>query len=70
MEMLFKYVIGKNKNISALQAESSKFASLSFDHGVKIVINPISAVYVQEPIETPSNFCIDPIVVYHANNNC
>ena len=45
----------KNNNIPAVQAETSKFASLSFDQGVQIVINPSSVVYVPELIGTPSD---------------
>ena len=61
-------VIGKNNNIRAVQAESSKFASLSFDQGVQIFINPSSVVYVPEQIGTHLTvFCIDPIVVYYVN---
>ena len=47
--------IEKNNNIRAVQAETSKFGSLSFDQGVQIVINPSSVVYVPEPIRTPSD---------------
>ena len=60
-----QYAIGKNNNICAVQAESSKFASLLFYQGVQIVINS-SVVYVPEPIGTPSD-SIDPIVVYYVN---
>ena len=34
------FVIWKNNNTRTVQAESSKFASLSFDQGYQIVIPP------------------------------
>ena len=34
------YIIGKNNNTGTVQAESSKFASVSFDQGFEIVIPP------------------------------
>ena len=49
------FSIGKNNNIRAVQAESSKFATLLFDQGVQIVINPSAVFYVPEPIGTPSD---------------
>ena len=53
-----------------MQAESSKFASLLFDQGVQIVINPSSVVYVPERSERHLTiFCIDPIVVYYVNTS-
>jgi hypothetical protein len=36
----FRQSIGKNNNTHTVQAESSKFASLLFDHGFQIVIRP------------------------------
>ena len=61
-------IIGKNNNIRAVQAESSKFASLLFNQGVQIVINPSSVIYVPEQIGTV--FCIDLIVVQIWFNWC
>ena len=49
-----------------MQAESSKFASLSFVHGFQIVIPPRSPASVPETIRTPSDG-IDSIVVNYVN---
>ena len=34
------YIIGKNNNTRTVQAESSKFASVSFDQGFQIAVPP------------------------------
>ena len=47
--------IEKNNNIRTVQAEPSKFASLSFDQGFQIVIPPRIVAKVPEPIGTPSD---------------
>ena len=47
--------IEKNNNTRTVQAESSKFASLSFDQGFQIVIPPRIVANVPEPIGTPSD---------------
>ena len=58
-------LIEKNNSTRTVRAESSKFASLLFDHGFQIVIPPAS---VPQPIWTPSDgICINPIVVYYVN---
>ena len=50
-----------------MQAESSKFASLSLTRGSKyLVIPPRSPASVPERHLTV--FCIDPIVVYYVNS--
>ena len=49
------WAIGKDDNTRTVWAESSKFASLSFDQGFQIVIPPRSPASVPEPIGTPSD---------------
>ena len=49
------YIIGKNNNTRTMQAESFKFASVSFDHGFQIAIPPRSPASVLEPIGMPSD---------------
>ena len=54
LKMVDNVTIGKETN-ACVQAESSKFASLSFDQGFQIVIPPTSPASVPEPIGTPSD---------------
>ena len=51
----FMFTIEKNNNTRTVQAESSKFASLSFDQRFQIVIPPRIVSNVPEPIGTPSD---------------
>ena len=64
IENLEVQTIEKNNNTPTVQAESSKFVSLSFDHGLKIVIPPRIVAIVPEPIETPSDG------ILHQSNCC
>ena len=50
-----RVAIEKNNNTGTVQAESSKFASLSFDQRFQIVIPPRIVANVPEPIGTPSD---------------
>ena len=45
----------KNNNTRIVQAESSKFESLLFDQGFKIIIPPKIVANVPEPIGTSSD---------------
>ena len=56
--------IEKNNNTRTVQAESSIFASLSFDQGFQIVIPPRIVANVPEPIRTPSD------AILHQSNSC
>jgi hypothetical protein len=47
--ILASQLIEENNN-RAVQAEFSKFASLSFEQRVRTAINPSSVVYVPKPI--------------------
>ena len=49
----FKIDIGKKNNTCTVQAESSKFALLSFDQGFLIIIPPRSPACVPKPIGMP-----------------
>ena len=52
---LQEFTIGKNNNTRTVQAESSKFESLSFGQGFQIVIPPRIVANVPEPIGMPSD---------------
>ena len=49
------FTIEKNNNTRTMQAESSKFASLSFDQRFQIVIPPRIVANVPEPMGRPSD---------------
>ena len=58
--------IGKNNNTCTVQAESSKFASLSFD---QVFLQDLRQVYQNRSECHLTVFCINPIVVYYGNQS-